>query len=241
MTGFLEKRRLPVDVAPTTRSAPMFMTSIKRLRGGGEYRNGLWADPLREFTFQYNARQKTRVEDEILDFIMETRGSLYGFRVRDWSDYQATNELVATGDGTTYYFPLYKHYGSYARRIAKPLDDGFSVTVDGAAPATDAFPDIVNGYVVFVTPPANGATIRWSGTFDVPVRFENDTVDIISHTDEIASVGTITVVEERVRDNHDPSEYEELRELLAKYSRAELVAFTDILHEHVNVNWRDTA
>jgi uncharacterized protein (TIGR02217 family) len=240
MTGFLEKRRLPVDVAPNTRSSPKFRTTIKRLRGGGEYRNGLWSDPLREFTIQYNARTKGRVEDELIDFIMETRGSLYGFRVRDWSDYQAVDEEVAVGDGTTYYFPLYKQYGTYSRRILKPIDSGFSVKFDGVAADIEYFPDIVNGYVVFATPPKPNVVIRWSGTFDVPVRFEDDAIDIISHTDDIASVATITLVEERTRDNANPAGYEELRELLAQYSRAELYSFIDVLYEHMNVKWRDT-
>lgn len=238
---FLE-RRLPADVSPQVASSPQFMTTIKRLRGGAEYRNANWQHPLRRYQCQYNARTRTRVEDELLVFIMETRGSLYGFRVRDWSDYQATDEILGAGDGSKTHMPFVKSYGSYQRRISKPDPGTVSIKVNGTTLNPNLyFIDMENGNVVFVYPIASGDVVTWSGQFDVPCRFEDDAFDVVMHTETIASVASVGLMEERVRDNTNPAEYVEIRELLATYDRTDLLAMYDVLHTHVHVKWRDTA
>lgn len=242
MTQTFLEERLPVDVSPRVQVTPRFMTSIKQLRGGGEYRNGLWDHPLREYEVQYNARERGRVETELLTFIMRTRGSLNGFRVRDWSDYQATNQFLGVGDGTTSFFPFQKQYGDYSRRISKPDNTTITVTQDGTTVnPNNYFVDLDNGNLVFVNTPPAGATFRWSGEFDVPCRFEDDALSVIMHTDTIASVQSVGLREERTRDNADLEKYKEVRELLRAYDRTDLLAFYDVLDQHVNVTWRDTA
>ena len=37
--------------------------------------------------------------DYLLNFFYNTRGNLIAFKYKDWGDYQATNQAIATGDG----------------------------------------------------------------------------------------------------------------------------------------------
>lgn len=167
---------LPVDVSPGASGGPGFSTTIKELRGGGEYRNKLWQHPRRQYSVRYNTRSVERLEDELQAFILQTGGAFDGFRARDWSDYQVTDEPIGTGDGATWWFRLTKAYGTYVRRILKP--DAASVTISVGGSPVVAGVDPVNGIAVLQATPAIGQPVTWTGDFHVPVRFENDNMTI---------------------------------------------------------------
>lgn len=235
--SFLE-RRIPADVAPGGSVAPRFNTWIKQLRGGGEYRNALWSQPLRTFSVTYQARGQARIEDELQRFLMETSGSLVGFRVRDWSDYKAVGQLTGTGDGTTFWFRLVKTYGTFARRIYKPEPDTVTVQIDGEdVAAGDYAVDVENGAIVMRMPPADGARITWSGNFDVPCRFEDDAFDIVMQTEDIGGTGRIGLREIRIGDTSSDAFYAPTRGYLLEYDIAALTAMLGVLDTHVNTNW----
>lgn len=238
---FLEKR-IPIDVAPGAGGSVMFKTTVKQLRGGGEYRNRLWQNPLRSFTVSYNARSRSRIEDEILTLIMETGGSYAAFRGRDWSDYAATNEPAGTGDGTTAYFRLSKSYGATVeRRIYKPDAATVTIMVDGVTVDPETYIiDGSNGLVVFVTPPSIGSVVTWSGEFDVPVRFTDDAVSTIMSVQDIGAVGVVGLMEVRVREDIDTDEYDAMIAFLSTFDKTQFYDMFDVLDYHVNTKWGAT-
>ena len=238
--SFLNER-LPVDVAPGAGSSPTFSTNVKRLRGGGEYRNALWSDPLRSYRLQYPGRDAQRIEDELLTFLMKTQGSFRAFRARDWSDYKVTDAPVATGDGVTYWFRLYKPYDTYSRRISLPVAGSVSVKLNGSLiSAFDYAIDSEKGVIVFINPPAPGVTITWSGEFDVPVRFEDDGFEISMVATGKGVVSGVSLIEVRRPDNFEESEFDDLRDVSTNPEVAALITLLDALEVHVNVNWRDS-
>lgn len=197
---FLEQRFFD-DVAPRASGGPEYRTTIKTLRSGGEHRNALWADPLRNFSITLNARDTTGI-DALYDFLADTQGAANGFRIRDWSDYQATSEPVGTGNGTTYWFRLNKQYGTgYVRRILKPVPGTVSVRLNGAVLSPTLYAvDTVNGLLIFKTAPGAGVVITANFDFDVPVRFSDDVTQVVMLFYRTGATETINVREVRERE-----------------------------------------
>jgi uncharacterized protein (TIGR02217 family) len=52
-----------------------------------------------------------------------------------------------------------------------------------------------SGLVTFVTAPAAGAQLVWSGEFDVPVRFDSDTLPTVMNEADLVSVRSIPIKE----------------------------------------------
>jgi uncharacterized protein (TIGR02217 family) len=134
-------------------------------------------------------------------------GSLYPFRFRDWGDYTATNEVFGTGDGTSTAFqlsktydPQYLLYGTagayfYVRDITLPTG---TIVIKKAnviqTPSTD-YNISSSGVVTFASAPATGAQLVWSGEFDVPVRFDSDTLPTVLNEADIVSIRTLPIKE----------------------------------------------
>ena len=93
-----------------------------------------------------------------------------------------TDQAIGTGDGATTTFQLVKTYGAahapWARTIAKPVAGSILVAVDGTPLAEGWSCDDTTGVVTFAAAPADGAAITAGYEFDVPVRFDSDTLEI---------------------------------------------------------------
>lgn len=232
------ERLLPVDVAPGQSGGPGFSTQIKKLRGGAEYRNRLWADPLRSYSTRYNHKSQDWLVDQLHSFVYEVGGSHLAFRARDWSDYLADNEQVAIADGETWWFRLYRRYGAYERRILKPRPATVVVYIDGFEVDQNAYVvDGVNGTIIFGHPPADGSVITWSGEFHVPVRFEDDALDVVMSTKNHGTVSSFGLLEVRTKEAIDETVYVETRDFIRAYDGGSWIAMLDILYQHVNIEW----
>ena len=154
-----------------------FSTRITQLRNGVERRNARWSMPLGRYAVMFQA---LRPDDhgKVRGAHMASLGSLIPFRFKDWSDFQAEQQVLGEGTGAAQTLPLIKHYRfgplTLARRIKKPVLNQVQVFIDGQL--TAAAIDYIEGTVTVTAP--EGAEITWSGEFDVPVRFENDRLDV---------------------------------------------------------------
>lgn len=114
-----------------------------------------------------------------------------GFLMRDMSEFWAsadgspqtpiaTPTVFGTGDGVTVNFGLYKTYSSggvtRTRRIIKPISPTVSIYKNAVLQTltTHYTIDYTTGIITFVTAPANGLSLTWTGRFWTPVRFETD-------------------------------------------------------------------
>jgi uncharacterized protein (TIGR02217 family) len=154
-----------------------FKTRIVTLRSGQERRNAQWTMPLGRYTVLYQALQP---EDHtaVRAAHMASMGAAIPFRFKDWTDYQATNEVIGTATGDPQELQLTKAYtfGSLtlSRTINKPVADTVLLYADGVEIGVAV--DEVTGIVSFIAD--LGAEITWTGEFDVPVRFDNDRLDM---------------------------------------------------------------
>lgn len=193
--------RLPVDVEVGAHGGPMFQTTIVSLSSGGEQRNQDWSEQRCEFNVGYGI---STVDDlrEVMAFFYARRGRARGFRFRDWTDYQLTNEPIDTGDGIETDFQIIKTYESsgpfsYGRRITRPVANTLEVYLDGVLQAGSAYDLLTGGIISFDTPPGNGVVISVTCEFDVPVRFDTDKFDLTLEAFEAGVVQNLQIVELR--------------------------------------------
>jgi uncharacterized protein (TIGR02217 family) len=174
---------------------PTFKTQIVELKSGRERRNAEWARVRHKYTAPFNNISKVAYQN-IKQMHLVCRGMLNAFRFRDELDFQADNEQFGTGNGTRRDFQLSKIATfdgvSYTREVfalvAVPV-----ITVNGTP--TSAFAvNTRTGLVIFDAAPANNAVLRWTGEFDIWVRFATD--DLPFSIDNVDAVnGSVSLLE----------------------------------------------
>jgi uncharacterized protein (TIGR02217 family) len=158
---------------------PVFRTLITDLQNGDEYRNADWIECRHRATAPFLNISKDAYR-EIKRMFLVCRGMLHAFRFEDELDNTATDEVFGLGDGTTDEFQLLKVSEAdgveYQRNVyAIRIGSVPTITVDGV-PTTAFTVNYRTGKVLFDTPPALNAVLRWSGEFDLWVRFATDEI-----------------------------------------------------------------
>lgn len=174
---------------------PEFLTEIVPLRNGREVRTARWDRVRHKFTAPYMNITKEAFRD-IKRMHLVCRGMLHAFRWRDQLDYQATDEIFGTGDGVEDTFQLGKFSildGVEYYREVFALVDTPVITVNGV-PTTAFSINLRTGEVVFDAPPAAAAVLRWTGEFDIWVRFNSDYLPF-SLDNPDATNGTVELLE----------------------------------------------
>ena len=201
--------RFPDDISRGARGGPERRTQIVDLASGDEERNASWANSRRRYDVAYGIR---RADDlaAVVAFFEARNGRLYGFRWKDWADWKsclpsgtpaATDQTIGTGDGATTDFQLVKVYSSgsqsWTRTITKPVSGTVLVAIDGTVQSSGWSVDTTTGIVSFTTAPAAGAAITAGFAFDVPVRFDTDTLDVTLDIERLGSITSIPLIEVR--------------------------------------------
>lgn len=202
----------PLDIALKSAGGPERRTDIVSFGSGREERNARWAQSRRRYDAGYGVKTMDALQ-AVVAFFEERRGRLYGFRWRDRLDHASgTSGLISPldqgigiGNGATAAFQLVKTYGSafapYARPIAKPVAGSVRVAVGGDEVAGDAFScDVSTGVVTFAAGriPAAGLAVTAGFSFDVPVRFDTDYLEVDLSAFAAGAIPKIPLVEIRV-------------------------------------------
>jgi uncharacterized protein (TIGR02217 family) len=201
--------RFPDTISRGARGGPERRTQIVELASGDEERNASWANSRRRYDVSYGIR---RADDlaAVVAFFEARNGRLHGFRFKDWSDYRSglpsnvpspLDQPVGTGDGTTTAFQLVKHYTSgaqgWTRTITKPVAGSVRLALGGVEQSTGWSVDTATGLVTFAAPPGAGVAVTAGFQFDVPVRFDSDTLDVTLDIERLGSITSIPLVELR--------------------------------------------
>ena len=180
--------RFPDNISRGARGGPERRTQIVELASGDEERNASWANSRRRYDVAYGIR---RADDlaAIVAFFEARNGRLYGFRFKDWGDHKSclpsgtpssTDQVIGTGDGATTAFQLVKHYASGSQVWARTITKPFAGTV-----------------VTFDSAPAEGVAVTAGFAFDVPVRFDTDSLDVTLDLERLGSITSIPLLEIR--------------------------------------------
>jgi uncharacterized protein (TIGR02217 family) len=171
--SFVEERLLDC-VSYGTMGGPTWKTRRITLKSGITRRNPLRTRPLYRFNVVYkNLLPEHHIE--VINAYNACYGGVYGFRIKDWSDFQAVDELMSlAGTGAEQTLQLTKTYSfgnrSVTRPIRKPVDGTVIITANDVPIAATI--DYTTGMATYTA--TNGSIVRWSGEFDVPVMFDDD-------------------------------------------------------------------
>ncbi len=202
--------RLPVGIEKGSKFAPTFRNVIQEAIAGNEQRFAQWTKCRGVGDLSYGLLTSTNPLGDFAAILAIWRahfGSLSPFRFRDWSDYTTTDEPFGIGDGSTTSFQLIKTYdpslillgtpGSlfYVRNITL-VASAPVIKVDGVMKTVSTDYTISSaGVVTFTSAPANTKLCTWTGTFDVPVRFDGDSLPVIMNESDLTAIGSISIKE----------------------------------------------
>lgn len=205
--SFLETPRLPDDIAFWAKGGVGFKTDIAVVNSGLEQRNQVW----QYAKGKWDIAEALRLPDGttstyrigiLRDFYRAVKGQLYGFRFKDFIDYQDdTYGTLVLVSGNSY--QMIKTYSSGAlsdiRLIQKPVASTIKIYKNTILQTltTDYTINSTTGIVTFVADPT-GSALTWTGEFDVPVRFATDQMDFGMGDGGMYSWGSIPIIEIRL-------------------------------------------
>lgn len=204
--------RFPANLSFGSVGGPERRTEVVTLASGFEERNTPWAHSRR----RYEAGGAARTFDDIatiIAFFEARRGKMHGFRWKDWTDFKSclpsqkpspSDQVIGVGDGTRTVFQLSKTYRSgnetYTRTIQKPVAGTVSISValDPKIELEEFTVNVETGEINFAVPPDIGVSIGAGFEFDVPVRFDTDTIQTSLASFEAGELPDIQIIEVRV-------------------------------------------
>jgi uncharacterized protein (TIGR02217 family) len=146
----------------------------------------------------------------VVAFFEARNGRLCGFRFKDWSDFKScvpsvargfADQPIGTGTGSNRFFQLAKTYTSgaqsWTRAIVKPVAGTVRVALGGVEQLTGWTVDTTTGIVTFTTAPGSGVAVAAGFEFDVPVRFDSDSMDVNLDIERLGSITSIPLMEIR--------------------------------------------
>lgn len=161
---------------------PVFSTRVASHVSGREVRSGFYAHALYEFELTFDGLDssggypglQSQSLQALMGFFLIAQGQLNSFLYADPTDSAVNAQVVGTGDGATTTFTLGRAIGGYYEPVSYATAIA-GVTVAGAA--TSAYSFSAPNAITFVTPPASGAPIAWTGTYAFLCRFLDDQMD----------------------------------------------------------------
>lgn len=203
MPVFIESPTFPTPLSYGAMGGPRFTTEVVMTQGGQEQRNRRWAQPLHRY--ELGLRNLDEEQTQLLVWFFETVaiGRANAFRFHDFVPGQGTldNEVLLAAPGSPMLYPLTKNYQAgeglpvLRRRVYKPIFGTMSITED-YLPASGVTLDYTTGMITFSSSP--GGTIRASGEFDVPVRFDVDALQASREAPTAWTWDSVPLVEVRI-------------------------------------------
>ena len=152
--------QFPANLSFGALGGPQRRVDVVTLANGYEERNTPWAHSRRVYDAGLGLRSLDDVE-QVIAFYEARYGQMYGFRWKDWSDFKSCkpsaqiargDQQIATGDG-----------------VRTQFQDAKRDTVDYTV-------DETTGVITFFNAPDPDTRVYAGYEFDVPVRFDSDSL-----------------------------------------------------------------
>lgn len=175
-------------------------TSIVRGGGGSEYRNQVWAAPLRRYEFDYPDKDASVVRS-LMAFVDDMRGQYGAFQFKDWLNYQLTDELILTaagGETTAQIIQTWGTTNAFSRAV-KYIKTGTLTVKKNGSPLTVTTDYTVGetGLITFNVALSAADAIRVTCEFYIKARFETDSLAPGIDNFGSARIDGISVIEVR--------------------------------------------
>jgi uncharacterized protein (TIGR02217 family) len=176
--AFLETTPLDYNITKGARSTVQFQRTKTYTKGGKLKQHFDWSTAKHVLDLSYRLRPKADY-DTLRDFFYVVMAGAYeGFRARDWSNYELTqdNSSLSLISGSDYQINRLHTVGAveYLHPITKPIS---AVTIirnrSGAITTASATIDYTTG-IATISGHVGGDTYSAEGEFDLPVTFASD-------------------------------------------------------------------
>jgi uncharacterized protein (TIGR02217 family) len=198
MKSFIEER-FPIDIGFGSNGGPEFSTDIVTTSNGCEQRNIGWNSARIKYNVAHGVRTAEQMQ-ELIRFFRSKKGRAIGFRFKDWADYQITNQQIAVANGIIKEFQITKiyEYGEVKeiRKITKIVEGSLEVMTNGSLVSDSLYKiDYNQGIINFNKAPKKNCSINVSCEFDVPVRFDIDSLSSSLNDFDSFSCSDISLIE----------------------------------------------
>lgn len=200
--------RLPEDVERGAQGGPSFSTTILELQSGFEQRNINWEYPRLEWDLSYGIQSKSDLQS-VMNAYYVAQGRGHSFRFKDYSDYQVGDDandtpvsiFVASGGETQVQaIKPYSFAGStFNRALTRLVTGTVRVFIDAVEQTitTDFTVDVETGVITFLSALSAAEVVGLICEFDVPVRFNDDKLDVRMEWEDALEIPRIPIREIR--------------------------------------------
>lgn len=164
---------------------PRWNTAVRRAASGREIRSPQWEAPEYRYQLRHEFVRNLASKPELanlIGFFNLRQGRAGFFFYLDQTEYIVPGTSLGVGDGTTKDFQLMRYMGSGGAAALEPVHaiwGSHIVAVNGATKTLGTDYSILPwGIVRFVTAPANGAVLAWSGNALRVCRFDDDELEL---------------------------------------------------------------
>lgn len=160
---------------PVTRTVLQPPVRIKTTASQREFRTRDSLVPRYRYGLQFEFLRVAQALAEwqsLMGFYNRVGGAFDDFLFEDPDDRAVTAQLFGVGNGVQATFQLARTLGSFLEPVYGPLTSAITVAGSAASPTVSSL-----GLVTFGSPPANGAELRWTGTYAWRCRFEGEGIE----------------------------------------------------------------
>ena len=172
MSDFLEIV-FPENLARLFEGGPLYRTYVSRADSAYEQRIQAWSDPIYEYSIDLLMMTDPEFRS-LLNFFHIVKGRKYGFRFKDYCDYQVSNQALGTVSSTPATLQSVKSYEvethSWNRTIHKLIEGTVTVYVDGVDKTSNCTINYNTGEITV----NDVGTVTYDAEFHVPCRFDTD-------------------------------------------------------------------
>ncbi len=199
--------RLPEAIELGAIGGPGWSTQIVTTAGGAERRNANWSQARRSYNLASGLRSRADMAT-LLAFWHARQGRAFGFRFKDFSDFELPRQSIGSTHGSQTEFQIFKRYSSggvhHDRTITRPVSGTLRCWQNGVERALGGGPtqfavNLTTGLLILGATLAatTGQAIEVACEFDVPVRFDMDDVELELRTFASQRWGNIRLIEIR--------------------------------------------
>ena len=180
------------------KKTPVWSSIRQTAASGLESRFQMWSFPRYKWDIPFSVLRTSSAFpdfDTLIAFyntVAISPGQL--FRFTDPNDSIAYGPVFGIGDGVRTVFRLVRARGGFVEPVLYPVT--YIVRVNSIIEtAVTAGP---GGVVTFASPPASGAILRWSGTFDWLCSFDDDLLEFSQNYPQFWSLGSLRFTTEKL-------------------------------------------
>lgn len=201
MSSFHEVQ-FPPDISYGATGGPGYSTGVVTTPSKGEQRTQNWAQSRCSYNVAQGVKNQAQL-NALIAFFRNRKGKAFGFRFKDWADFQATGQVCVALAEPPYTYQLQKTYTDRAgyvetRKITKPISGTVKVYGDTVLLLEGYTVDYAKGQITLaydLNPYPTVVTADFE--FDVPVRFDTDEMPVSIDSFSTYSWAGITVIEIR--------------------------------------------